>query len=124
MPDIVLGAATTVTLLFVGLTALTTLNVMSVIPPRLYAITSPILKFFTQPGVPLVMTPPLVILNDLPVRSFLVSNTTSAAKVLDAAVDLTDFISLRSNSVTAVITLPLFSPLIIICSSFKNLPAT
>ena len=86
--------------------------------------TSPTLKLLTQPGVPLVTTPPLVILNDLPTRSFLVSNTTSAANVLDAAVDLTDFISLRSNSVMSVITLPFLSPLIMICSSLMNLPAT
>ena len=80
------------------LTALTTLNVMSVCPPRLYDITSPTLKLVTQPGVPLVITPPLVILKDLPVRSFFVSRTTSAANVLLAAVDLTDLTSLRSKS--------------------------
>ena len=122
--DTSFGAATTVMLLFAALIALTLLNVISVTPPSLYDIISPTLKFDTQPGVPLVTTPPLVILNDLPVKSFLVSSNTSAAKVLPAAVDLTDFTSLISNLLMLVITLPFVSPLIIICSSFKNLPET
>ena len=85
---------------------LTTLYVISLLAAILYETTSPTLKSGTQPVVPLVTAPPFVIVNDLPPKSFLVSNTTSAAKVLLAAVDLTDFTSERSNSVTDVIILP------------------
>ena len=74
--------------------------------------------------MPLVITPPLVILNDLPVRSLLVSSTTSAANVLLPAVDLIDFTSPKSWDVISVITLPFCTPFIIICSSFINLPDT
>ena len=66
------------------------------------------MKLDTQPGVPLVTTDALpdapATVKDLPVKSFLVSNKTSAANVLPAAVDLTDFTSLRSKSVTSVTT--------------------
>ena len=112
------------TLLPAALIDFTTLNVTSVCPVRLYETTSPTLKFFTQPVVPLVTIDSLpdfpATLNVLPVKSFLVSKTKSAANVLLPAVDLTDFTSLILYSTTAVITLPSNLPLILICSSFMN----
>ena len=118
-----LGAAITVTVLFVRLIALTWLKVLSVTPANLYDIISPTLKLFTQPTPdPLVTTPPEVIVNDLPPKFTFGSNTTSAAKVLDPPVDLTDFTSVKSLSVIAVITLPSCIPLIMIGSSTTNCP--